>query len=518
MNKPCITILSSPASSILLTRRMLHPKGAGQPIPALLWIPLFILLFAFSTEGQQSRYFGVYGNSMYNEGVATLIPDNNTYIVVGNSSGFLGNSAPWLGWTDTSGILVRDMMVSRSWLLRVTGASLSNNIIHLTGYAFRDGNYKNMLLRITLAGDVITEHYWGGAGWSFAHSILVTAPDTIYVAGATTDTLFGTSHGVVYCLDSTGTPRWEQRYGGSLDDAFMVITKGHGQSLLMGGFSRSHSTYGDSAIWIVGADMSGNMLWETIDDHPGPDIVFDIKRKNNTGYVLCGQTSRWPAYGHEAYMMHLDDQGTILFVNSFGKGKEAAFYSILFRHDETYRAAGFYDGQHTFGKRDFFVQNADIAGWWSPALGSVIQGGDKDDIAVHLTETPDGGYLATGTTHSFGPGSTHILVMKTDSLVNTGPTMQHQISVAEPERREPNNTLSIWPVPATTHIHVNLSDKTIHHETITTVTIVDLTGKTVASIPVELYPGTTITIAVQQLSPGIYFLKAGTHTTRLILR
>jgi hypothetical protein len=518
MSEHCMTLLPSSPLSRWPIESLFRTKRVRKPIHPLLWIPFFILLFAARTEGQQTRYMGVYGNSMYNEGVATLTPDNNTLIVVGNSSGFLGNSAPWLGWTDTNGILVRDMMVSRSWLLRVTDAILANNIIHLTGYALRDGNYRNMLLRITLAGEVITEHYWGGAGWSFSHSLLVTAPDTIYVAGATTDTLFGTSHGIVYCLDSTGIPRWEKRFGDSLDDAFMVITIGHDESLLMGGYSKSHSTFGDSAIWVVCTDKQGNLLWETIDDHPGPDVVFDIKAKKNTGYVVCGQTSRWPAFGNDAYMMHLDNQGAILFVNSFGKGKVAAFHSILMKDDDSYRAAGYYDGQYSFGERDFFIQNADIYGWWSPALGSIILGGVKDDIAVHLTETPDGGYIATGTTHSFGPGTTHILVMKTDSLIVTGQTMPHQISVGEPPGRKPHSRLTIWPVPATEQIHVNLSGKEPPDETITTATILDMTGKTVAVIPVLLLPGNTITIALQPLSPGLYFLKAGNHTARFIVR
>ncbi len=477
-----------------------------------------VLMGQGTLYSQSTRQIAIYGNATYNEGVATLVLNDSTLLIIGNTSGFTSNSAIWLGWADMDGVLMYDQLISRQGLIKVNAATLHDSLLYMVGYAMQGGNYQNMLLCIRYDGTVVGEHYWGPAGWSFAQDIEVVTHDTLIVAGGASDTIYGALNAMVYCLNHQGHILWQKDFGGAGNDQFMAVSQGHGQSLIMGGYSGSNSYYGDSALYIAKIDKEGNLLWEMFDDHPGPDVVMDVKKRASGGYVACGQTSRWPQYGQDAFLMLVSEQGDITMVNPFGRGIEAGFNYLLQMPDQTFRAAGFYDGQFSHGDLDFFVQNAMSNGYWSPTLGGIIIGGSRRDIANHLTVTPDGGFVATGTTYSFGPGVSHIMVMKTDSLLNTGSVLPHQINVNRPQQTANQTSITIWPVPATHTLNIELTLSTFTSSTPTHGVIFDITGKTIAQFPVAPLHSQTLQIPVSHLKSGVYFMRIAEQTTRFMVQ
>jgi hypothetical protein len=480
----------------------------------LLYFPggFFILMLCINSIQAQHTFVATYGNGAYNEGVATILMNDSTYMVIGNSSGHHTTSAPYFALIDHQGGLIRDWMLPRQKLLTVTAAAMHDSVLWMIGYAYNLGTYDNMLIRMTASGLVLTEVYWGHGGWNFPRALVVTHPDTAFIAGEKTDTLFGAKNAILICIDSLGIVQWEQQFGGADEDAFLAIDTTHNNTLIMAGYTKSIGQYADSALFVVHTDRQGDPLWQTIEDYSGPDMATGIRADLAGGYILCGQSSFWVDYGKEAFIMRLDTAGTPVWKTRLGSEDETAFYDIIQRPDHSYRMAGFYSGTMSLGKKEFYMQNCQSNGWWGPLLGGFIHGGKDDDIARHITPTSDGGYLVTGTTRSFGPGISHIMVMKTDSagtvLINLG----HQTSIEKIGVQTP--TFSVFPNPVRDVLEVRFQSPPSGPNQ--TFTILDMSGRVLRRFPGTINQQHAVSIPVHSLSSGIYILQVGVHLQKFI--
>jgi hypothetical protein len=472
---------------------------------------LFALLIAAQTGnevcGQATHFVAILGNTMYNEGIATLVLNDSVYLVIGNSAGFQNNGAIWMGWIDNQGNLLKDKMISRYWGITASAVTSTDSTIHIAGHAYKEQRYQHMVLRINMRGEVLTECYWGGPGWRFLHGITVTSNQNIYVAGSTTDTLYGTTSGMVAALDSSGTLLWEKHFGGSHNDIFLTIDTGHAQTLIMGGITRSFSLTSDSALWIIKTNLGGDLIWEFIKEHTGPEQVTDLLASTSGGYIACGITFNNTINNNQAFLLYLDEFGTEQWFNPMlGGASENGYRHVIQLSDSTYRMAGYYAGQYAAGGRDLFFINADNNGFWMPASGGIIKGGKNDDIAYHVATTPDNGFVITGTTRSYGPGISHIMVLKTDSIASNSPTLPHQTNIPNRTHESKNTALKAWPIPASDMLNIRLKETTAFQRDVK-VTITDLSGRTIVCEPVSHSPGDTITIPIAGISPGIYLLQ-----------
>lgn len=495
-----------------LTRIVFIPDGIFYSISLIL---LVITAFTCKTHSQTTEFVSVYGNSTYNEGVATLQMNDSTFIVIGNSAGFTSNSAPYFAYIDRYGSLLRDVMITRPWLVMVTAASLNNDMVCLTGYAIQQGTYRNMFIKTDIQGNVVVEKYWGNSGWSFARAMVISSEGKIYIAGETTDSVYGAKQASLSCLDTSGTVLWQKSFGGQDNDVFLAIDTGHSNSLIIAGYSQSYGAYGDSALYIINTDHDGNIRWETIEDYPGPDMATGIRPDLSGGYILCGQSSFWPSYGRESFILRMDSAGTVEWKNRLGSEDEAAFYSIVQMPDSTYRMAGFWTkGQHGFGKKDFFMQNADAGGWWSPFLPAQIFGGLEDDIAVNIIALNNKGYLLTGTTKSFGAGSTHIMIIKTDSTGAIGPNLGLQTGIRPISSSLKDDGLLLYPNPAKDRLFIRSISKDT--EITAALTIRDISGRVVKSMNIKIPEDDVIILDISDLQKGIYLFCNGNNTIKFI--
>jgi hypothetical protein len=178
--------------------------------------------------------------------------------------------------------------------------------------------------------------------------------------------------------------------------------------------------------------------------------------------------------------------------------------------------AGFYTGPFSFGKKDFLLMNADQTGWWSSGLGGAILGGHEDDIAYHILHTLDGGFLLTGTTRSIGPGTTHIYLVRTDSMGHSGAHLTHQTGISEASGIRNQKGYSCFPNPANDLLYI-LADPTNAFAN-QKVTIRDISARVLMEETLHVMDNAATPINIQRLSPGNYFLEIGHETIRFIKR
>ncbi|MFO7721711.1 MAG: T9SS type A sorting domain-containing protein [Bacteroidales bacterium] len=491
-------------------------KSYFSKLPAVLLYLVLPLLFAGSEhiQAQQITFNKTFGNSAYNQGVATFQLADSGYVVVGNSAGFAGTTAPYLAWIDMQGNLLSDRMISRPFLLKVNGAEMHDSLLYLTGFAYNQGSYDFMLLKIDLAGNVLLEKYWGTQGWNFANDLVVDNSKQIYLAGESTDTVYGEMNGVVICLDSNGVLIWEKSFGGPGYDAFFAIDTGFGQTLVMAGTSAGVSTPGDSAFYLASTDLQGNILWERVLNAPGTNVAYDIQPDIQGGYILCGETSSPSSVlGQEALLFKTDTTGNLLWQTPFGMQSNDAFHAVLQLPDSTYRMAGYNAGEFSYGMNDFYFQNATKFGnWGGQAAGYITIGGTKDDWAVHMIRTLDGGFLLTGTTNSFGYGLSNIFLLKLGDSAQFSPYGGHQTAMSEPDHHIMKR-FEVYPNPAKDDLLITgrgTGNSPLHCY------LVDIQGRVVKTFDPNLFTESSVKLQIGDLPEGIYFLKIGEEAFRII--
>ncbi len=143
------------------------------------------------------------------------------------------------------------------------------------------------------------------------------------------------------------------------------------------------------------------------------DVAYSIIQTADSGYVVVGYTYFRNAGSCSALIIKLDNQGSILWGMTFGGIDEKAF-SLIQTNDGGYAIAG-----HTktkgAGKKDAWIIKLNNKGSiiWEKTFG-----GSKDDYVRYIIQTTDGGYAIAGTTYSKGAGDEDVWVIKLDSQGN----------------------------------------------------------------------------------------------------
>lgn len=480
---------------------------------------LCFFLIIVDTDAQNTRFNKSYGNRTYNEGVAAFQLIDTTFLVVGNSSGFNNNTAPYIFRIDQNGDIIYDVMISRAWLLSITAAVISNEKLYLSGYALKAGNYQVAFMITDFFGNVELEQYYNFTGWSFARDITITGNDQVFICGEKVDTVYGEPDALLISVDTAGQLLWHKTYGGTGADVFYSIDTGHTQTLIMAGKSNSFSPNGEMDFFITNTDLNGDTLWQSIINDSEHDIVYDIHPNIFGGYYLCGKTAQWAGFGLESYIMHIDNNGNRQYITQLGGEDDACFYSIIHLPDNTFRMAGYYSGSFSSGGKDMVMQNADQYGVWDPNASSIIIGGHFDDIAYNIIQTFDKGFLLTGTTKSFGTGLTNILLIKLDSNGIHASYDDHQINVESIKTVDEQPSFKIYPNPAINEIYIEVLNDYI--PPIIDLLITDISGRVLKSKKRTVHNDNNkylIKLPLCGLSSGIYIVRINNESHKLIVR
>ena len=196
------------------------------------------------------------------------------------------------------------------------------------------------------AQPVFFETYWGGSSNDFARSVRQLSNGDIYVFGFSNAGSNGAFDYALNKLDRYGNLKWTKYYGDSLDDNGLYMnTTADGNFIAVG---ESYSSISDLDIQVYKIDTSGAVLWSK---RYGTSSVNEsakfITETSDGGYVLCG-----------------------------------------YRTD----ASGF---------NDSYVIKTNSVG---DTLWTKMVGGVDNDYSDAVREMPDGNYLVTADTKSFGAG------------------------------------------------------------------------------------------------------------------
>ena len=147
----------------------------------------------------------------------------------------------------------------------------------------------------------------------------------------------------------------------------------------------------------------------------GYDYGRDIKQDTDTGYVVTGSSSSFISSQADVYILKVDQLGNFEWsINYGGEGSDWG-QSIAVTNDSTYAIAG-YTNSFGAGGFDFYLLRLDENG---QLIWQNTYGGSDWDKAYGLIQTPDSGFVMAGETYSYDNGNLSAFVVRTDKNGDT---------------------------------------------------------------------------------------------------
>ncbi len=202
---------------------------------------------------------------------------------------------------------------------------------------------------------------------------------------------------------------YEQTFGGIDVDYPYSMIKGSDGGYIMAGHTSSFGA-GSNDAWVVKVDMEGNLQWNCTYGGTGSDVAMSIISTPDGGYALTGITESYGLGEWDVWLIKIDNVGQIQWNQTYG-GSERDYGASLATIDGGYVIFGYTE---SFGKglRDFYLIKTDDFG---NLLWNKTYGGDASERGSSIIVTADGGFLLIGLTETSSIISQDMLIVKTDS-------------------------------------------------------------------------------------------------------
>jgi gliding motility-associated-like protein len=288
------------------------------------------------------------------------------------------------------------------------------------------------VLKFDPTGNLLWQRAYGGVGDEVGATIISTGDGGFIFTGKTNynDGDVSGNHGDddvwVVKLDASGNIQWQKCYGGTEKDVGSNILEVSGGYMIAG---ITGSTDGDVSgqhgggdLWVIRIDGIGNLLWQkcyggTLDDGMaiGTGASDLVKQTADGGFIVTtstqshdGDVSNMPPTGvQDLWVLKITATGTIVWDNCYGGNFADLISQVIINSDGTIFMAGFTYSKDLPGsipgpgtgmyQADAWALKLDASG---NTIWLKVFGGSDEDRCTDAAQTPDGGYILSGSTLS----------------------------------------------------------------------------------------------------------------------
>jgi hypothetical protein len=285
--------------------------------------------------------------------------------------------------------------------------------------SFGAGSYDIWVLKLDASGNVQWQKTFGGVGGEGGvapHAVFVeqTTDGGFVMAGWTNSFGAGSRDIWVLRLDALGNVQWQKTYGGPSHDATnSAIQQTSDGGFIVSGYTVSFGA-GSNDFWVLKLDASDNVAWQKTYGGASSDSANSIQQTTDGGFVVAGRTASFGAGGGDSWLLKLDASGNVAWQKTYGGTNNDSANSIQQTTDGGFIVSGY---TYSFGpgSGDFWVLKLDASG---NVVWQKVWGGADGDIAESAQQTTDGGYVVAGATWSFGAGGYDAWLLRLDALGN----------------------------------------------------------------------------------------------------
>ena len=201
---------------------------------------------------------------------------------------------------------------------------------------------------------------------------------------------------------------WARTYGSSQAEAAWCVEATQDGGYAVAGWSESVAGSAMSA-WVLKLDQLGGVQWQKA--YASAWVLGSFISQTPQGeYALAGYTSASGAGGMDYWVARLYASGEIAWQKTYGGARDETAVSVIPTQDGGFLAAG---ETQSFGAGDWDIWLVKLADsgevQWQKTLGGPAIDTTSADPVV---QTSDGGYVVIGRTQSFGAGGYDFWVLK----------------------------------------------------------------------------------------------------------
>jgi hypothetical protein len=215
--------------------------------------------------------------------------------------------------------------------------------------------------------------------------------------------------GLVLLLCTPVESQFVKVFGGFTGDyGISVVQTSDGGLVVTGATFSFGAVAGD--LLLSKFDASGNHLWSRTLGGTSFDQGCSVVQSLDGGFVVTGYTNSFGVGGDDLLLSKFDASGNHLWSRTLGGSSDDYGISVVQTPDGGFVVTG-YTNSFGAGGDDLLLSKFDASGnhLWSRTLG-----GSSDDYGQSVVQTSDGGLVVTGATFSFGAGGDHLLLSKFD--------------------------------------------------------------------------------------------------------
>lgn len=209
-----------------------------------------------------------------------------------------------------------------------------------------------------------------------------------------------------YIVSAPVGEQWEMTYGGPGEDMTSTIIEVPGEGFAAAGITDSFGAGGSDA-WLVFLDEYGNVLNNFTYGTPSDDEVTDIIKVSTGGYAMVGRQG--PTGSCDLWLLQVDDFGGVSRSEIYGSGVADYGEAIIETSDGCFLMVGWSSNGADHDLLLTKINTTDGLVVWSYTYGGLDM-----DIGYDVVETSDG-YVAVGTTQSWGAGGVDMWLVKVDT-------------------------------------------------------------------------------------------------------
>ncbi|MCK6606345.1 MAG: T9SS type A sorting domain-containing protein [Ignavibacteriaceae bacterium] len=169
------------------------------------------------------------------------------------------------------------------------------------------------------------------------------------------------------------------------------------------------------ALFLSPFSNAQDSMWTRTFGGTNIDVAYAVEETNDEGYIIAGYTRSYgTASGRNLWLFKTDKAGNLLWNQTFGGNSDDEAAAVKQTPDGGFIAAG-YTASSGSGK-DVYIVKTDSGG---NHIWSRTYGGTSDEEAYAVEVLPDGGYIVGCATSSFGAGSRDGWLIRLDASGNS---------------------------------------------------------------------------------------------------
>jgi hypothetical protein len=262
------------------------------------------------------------------------------------------------------------------------------------------------LIKTNSFGDTLWTRYFGGSTSAGGIEDVVETHDSGYLVVSGDTYMIGNKNIYLCKFSREGDLLWTRSIGGSNHDYMNSVEELEDEGFILSGYSKSYGTGNGDAV-ILRTDKMGNPQWMMTYGGADFDIASCIRQTPDHGFIVVGRTASFGAGNQDCLVFRIDSAGALLWSKTYG-GTEGENGLSVCESLAGFLVAGT-SLSYGAGGGDIMVIKINATG---DIIWSKTYGGNLYDGMNSIQRLSDGNFIISGSTQSFGNGSSDAYLLK----------------------------------------------------------------------------------------------------------